>query len=117
MEGTNVQEVIDVLFNMTIFVFIGTVMPWSSYSDDYLGLSYWRLILMAIFILLFRRLPIVMALFKFMPAIKTTQEGNKFLNLLVFWLLLLLLLLFANKKYKKIILALFTGWFGPMGVS
>nr|CAG8440996.1 13660_t:CDS:10 [Entrophospora candida] len=87
MEGSNVQEVIDMLFNMTIFVFIGTAMPWSSYNDDYLGLSYWRLILMAIFILLFRRLPIVMALFKFMPAVKTTQE------------------------------ALFTGWFGPMGVS
>nr|CAG8640644.1 4731_t:CDS:10 [Entrophospora candida] len=82
-----VQEVIDVLFNMTIFVFLGTVMPWSSYNDEYLGLSYWRLILMAIFILLFRRLPIVMALFKIMPTIKTTQE------------------------------ALFTGWFGPMGVS
>nr|CAG8573421.1 2615_t:CDS:10 [Entrophospora candida] len=87
MEGSNVQEVVDMLFNMTIFVFIGTAMPWSSYNDDYLGLSYWRLILMAIFILLFRRLPIVMALFKFMPAVKTTQE------------------------------ALFTGWFGPMGVS
>ncbi|CAJ0759785.1 5169_t:CDS:10 [Entrophospora sp. SA101] len=85
MHGSNVQEVIDMLFNMTIFVFIGTAMPWSSYNDDYLGLSYWRLILMAIFILFFRRLPIVMALFKFMPAVKTTQE------------------------------ALFTGWFGPMG--
>nr|CAG8633448.1 14559_t:CDS:10 [Entrophospora candida] len=87
MDGSKVQEVIDVLFNMTIFVFLGTVMPWSSYNDEYLGLSYWRLILMAIFMLLFRRLPIVMALFKIMPAIKTTQE------------------------------ALFTGWFGPMGVS
>lgn len=47
----------------------------------------WRLIVLAILILLFRRMPIILALYKWIPDIKTFRE------------------------------AIFVGWFGPMGVG
>lgn len=75
------------MLNLAIFVYLGTVIPWSSFSEEALGLSYWRLIVIAILILLFRRLPIVMALLKVIPALKTRREG------------------------------IFAGWFGPIGVG
>ncbi|PKY41739.1 hypothetical protein RhiirA4_315068 [Rhizophagus irregularis] len=81
------QDVIDLLLNLAIFVYLGTVIPWSSFNEADLGLSYWRLIVVAILILLFRRLPIVMALLKVIPALKTRREG------------------------------IFAGWFGPIGVA
>ncbi|RIA97144.1 Sodium/hydrogen exchanger family-domain-containing protein [Glomus cerebriforme] len=81
------QDVIDLLLNLAIFVYLGTVIPWSSFNEATLGLSYWRLIVVATLILLFRRLPIVMALLKVIPALKTRREG------------------------------IFTGWFGPIGVA
>lgn len=52
-----------------------------------LGLTWWRLVIIAILILIFRRLPIVLLLKPVMPAMKTYRE------------------------------ALFSGWFGPMGVG
>ncbi|GBC06035.1 hypothetical protein RclHR1_06580007 [Rhizophagus clarus] len=81
------QDVIDLLLNLAIFVYLGTVIPWSSFNEVTLGLSYWRLIVVATLILLFRRLPIVMALLKVIPVLKTRREG------------------------------IFTGWFGPIGVA
>lgn len=47
----------------------------------------WRLFVLAILVLLLRRLPVVLALYKFIPAIRTWRE------------------------------AVFTGWFGPIGVG
>ncbi|CAB4425698.1 unnamed protein product [Rhizophagus irregularis] len=38
------QDVIDLLLNLAIFVYLGTVIPWSSFNEADLGLSYWRLI-------------------------------------------------------------------------
>ncbi|CAG8499918.1 11164_t:CDS:10 [Funneliformis mosseae] len=81
------QDVIDLLLNLAIFVYLGTIIPWTSFDNEVLGLSYWRLIVISIIILLFRRLPIVMACYKIIPAIKTHREG------------------------------IFAGWFGPIGVG
>ncbi len=50
-------------------------------------MSVWRLIVLAICILLARRLPVIMALYRWIPDIKTPRE------------------------------AAFVGWFGPMGVG
>jgi hypothetical protein len=52
-----------------------------------LQLSVWRVIVLAILILLFRRMPVILALYKWIPDIKTFRE------------------------------AAFVGWFGPMGVG
>ncbi|KAI8994490.1 Sodium/hydrogen exchanger family-domain-containing protein [Pilobolus umbonatus] len=86
-EQAHFQEVIDMMLNLAIFVYIGAMIPWSDFQNPVLGLTPWRLISIAILVLFFRRLPIVLLLKPVMPAIKTYRE------------------------------AIFTGWFGPMGVG
>ncbi|TFY54882.1 hypothetical protein EVJ58_g8593 [Rhodofomes roseus] len=81
------SSVIDLLFNIASFVFIGAWMPFDSFADATLTLSVWRLIVIAILVLLLRRLPIIMALYKWIPDVKTFRE------------------------------AIFSGHFGPMGVG
>ncbi|KAI8348848.1 Sodium/hydrogen exchanger family-domain-containing protein [Choanephora cucurbitarum] len=86
-EEAHFQEVIDMMLNLAIFVYIGAIIPWSDFNNEQLGLSTWRLITIAVLVLFFRRLPIVVLLKPVMPAIKTYRE------------------------------AVFSGWFGPMGVG
>ncbi|KAJ1674263.1 hypothetical protein EV182_003637, partial [Spiromyces aspiralis] len=52
------QEVLDSLFNITFFVYFGTVIPWNDFNNSAIGLSPWRLVVVAILILILRRLPI-----------------------------------------------------------
>ncbi|KAI7890666.1 Sodium/hydrogen exchanger family-domain-containing protein [Mucor mucedo] len=86
-EKAHLMEVVDILLNLSVFVYIGATMPWSLFNSDLLQISVWRLVVLAILVLIFRRLPIVLALYKLIPAIKTWRE------------------------------AVFTGWFGPIGVG
>ncbi|KAI5123463.1 hypothetical protein M0805_008833 [Coniferiporia weirii] len=81
------SSVIDLLFNIAAFVFIGAWMPFNTFSNAELTLSVWRLIVIAILILLLRRLPIILALYKWIPDVKTFRE------------------------------AVFSGHFGPIGVG
>ncbi|KAL1741428.1 Sodium/hydrogen exchanger family-domain-containing protein [Schizophyllum fasciatum] len=81
------SSVIDLLFNIAAFVYVGAWMPFDSFADDMLTLSVWRLIVIAILILLLRRLPAIVALYRWIPDIKTFRE------------------------------AVFTGHFGPMGIG
>ncbi|CAO3630907.1 unnamed protein product [Mucor fragilis] len=86
-EEAHFQEVIDMMLNLAIFVYIGAIIPWSDFGNAELGLTPWRLVVIAILVLFFRRLPIVLLLKPVMPAMKTYRE------------------------------AIFSGWFGPMGVG
>lgn len=80
---SQIVEVIDMLFNISYFIFFGAIIPWARFVE----ISVWRLVLLAALILLFRRLPIVMALKPWMPTLHSRKE------------------------------AFFAGWFGPMGVG
>jgi len=86
-EESHVSNVIDLLINLAYFVYFGTIIPWEMFNDVELGLSAWRLSVLAIFVILFRRIPIMMALKPIIPDIKTWRE------------------------------ALFAGHFGPIGVG
>jgi Na(+)/H(+) antiporter len=86
-EESSVSNVIDLLLNLAYFVYFGTIIPWNEFNDAVLGLQAWRLAVLAIFIILFRRIPIMMALKPLIPDIKTWRE------------------------------ALFAGHFGPIGVG
>lgn len=86
-EASHVSNVIDLLLNLTYFVYFGTIIPWEQYNSGYLGLNVWRLVVIAIFVIFFRRIPIMMALKPFIPDIKSWRE------------------------------ALFAGHFGPIGVG
>ncbi|THX86133.1 Na+/H+ antiporter [Aureobasidium pullulans] len=86
-EESHVSNVIDLLINLAFFVYFGTIIPWAQYDSEIIGLSAWRLVVIAILVLLFRRIPIMLALKPIIPDIKTWRE------------------------------ALFAGHFGPIGVG
>ena len=86
----SLQPTIDMLLNLSIFMWFGAVCPWGSFlRNDVIPI--YRLVLLGILILLFRRLPVVLALHTFQWSkvwqIEQTQQ------------------------------ALFVGFFGPIGVS
>jgi Na(+)/H(+) antiporter len=86
-EESHVSNVIDLLINLAYFVYLGTIIPWEQYNNPGLGLTPWRLVVIALFVIFFRRIPIMMALKPVIPDIKTWRE------------------------------ALFAGHFGPIGVG
>jgi sodium/hydrogen antiporter len=86
-EESHVSNVIDLLLNLTYFVYLGTIIPWAQYNSPEHGLEPWRLVVIAIFVIFFRRIPIMLACKPFIPDIKTWRE------------------------------ALFAGHFGPIGVG
>ena len=87
--GVHLPNVLDLLLNSAMFVYLGTIIPWYAFEPQ--SITPWltpgRLLLYLFLVLLFRRLPIVLALYKWVPDIRTLRE------------------------------ALFCGHFGPMGLG
>ncbi|KAJ2778256.1 hypothetical protein H4R18_004703 [Coemansia javaensis] len=81
---TGLQETFNGLLSMAFFTYFGTIVPWSAYTDV---LRPWRIAVAAVLIMLLRRLPVLMATYRLIPAVRSWQD------------------------------ALFAGWFGPVGVS
>jgi len=86
-EESHVSNVIDLLINLAFFVYFGTIIPWELFNAPVIGLSPWRLVVLGILVLFFRRIPIMLVLKPVIPDIKTWRE------------------------------ALFAGHFGPIGVG
>ncbi|KAI9370389.1 Na(+)/H(+) antiporter 1 [Aspergillus egyptiacus] len=84
-----VNSCIDVLLNFGGFMYIGAVIPWEEFHQpDVTGITYSRLILLGFLVLLFRRIPSTLLLYKLMPKV--------------------------CKNWKE---ALFMGYFGPIGIG
>ena len=86
-EESMFSNVIDLLFNCACFIFIGAWIPFEDFDAPELSISPWRLIVLGLLIVLLRRLPIMLALYKWIPDIHTFRE------------------------------CVFAGHFGPMGVG
>lgn len=86
-EESYFSNVIDLLFNVTAFIYIGAILPFAEFANSDLTLSVWRLVVLMICIFVLRRLPIILAVYKWVPDIHTLRE------------------------------ALFVGHFGPIGVG
>ncbi|KAJ3413831.1 hypothetical protein HDV05_007431 [Chytridiales sp. JEL 0842] len=86
IKAAPLQEVVDNLLNLTYFVFIGIVMPWSDFGGTE-GVAIWKLVVFAVWMMVVRRVPIVMALYFWIPSLKDLKE------------------------------AFFAGWFGPIGAG
>lgn len=86
-EESHVSNVIDLLLNLAFFVYFGSIIPWEDYNAPDLGLTPWRLVVIAILVIFFRRIPIMLVLKPIIPDVKTWRE------------------------------ALFAGHFGPIGVG
>ncbi|KAL2784827.1 Sodium/hydrogen exchanger family-domain-containing protein [Aspergillus keveii] len=84
-----VNPCIDVLLNFGGFMYIGAVIPWDDFHQpDTSGITWPRLLLLGVLVLLFRRIPSTLALYKFMPK--------------------------CCKNWRE---ALFMGYFGPIGIG
>jgi NhaP-type Na+/H+ or K+/H+ antiporter len=81
------SSVIDTLFNVAAFIYVGAWIPFNEFHNAALSLSVWRLIVIAILVLLLRRLPIMVMTYRWIPDIKTFRE------------------------------AVFSGHFGPIGIG
>ena len=86
-EESHVSNVIDLLLNLAYFVFLGAIIPWGEYNSPELGMTPWRLVVIALLVIFFRRIPVMLALKPIIPDIKNWRE------------------------------ALFAGHFGPIGVG
>jgi sodium/hydrogen antiporter len=86
-EESHVSNVIDLLLNLTYFVYFGTVIPWDQFNAPEYGMIPWKLVVIGVFVVFFRRIPIMLALKPIIPDVKTWRE------------------------------ALFAGHFGPIGVG
>ncbi|KAK9328928.1 Sodium/hydrogen exchanger family-domain-containing protein [Lipomyces starkeyi] len=86
-EESHVSNVIDLLLNLAYFVYFGSIVPWNLYNAPQLGISPWKLSILAILIILFRRIPVMLMIKPIVPDIRTWRE------------------------------ALFCGHFGPIGVG
>lgn len=82
----SLQPTIDMLLNVAVFIWFGAVCPWNSFAHNNV-IPLWRLVLLGITVLLFRRIPIVMAMHKQIHQIEEFKQA---------W---------------------FVGFFGPIGVS
>jgi sodium/hydrogen antiporter len=82
----SLQPTVDLILNMAIFMWLGAVCPWTTFTDGSIIPAH-RLLFLGILVLLLRRLPAIYLLRRFIPQISSRR------------------------------LALFTGFFGPIGIS
>ncbi|KAK4504165.1 hypothetical protein PRZ48_005081 [Zasmidium cellare] len=85
----HLPNVIDLMLNSAMFVYLGTIMPWEQFSPQYSmdWITPGRLVAFLVLVLLFRRIPVMIAVYRWVPDIKTLRE------------------------------AVFCGHFGPMGLG
>ncbi|KAK4164770.1 Sodium/hydrogen exchanger family-domain-containing protein [Cladorrhinum sp. PSN259] len=84
-----VNSSMDVLLNFGGFMYVGMIIPWDEFHQpEVTGITYPRLFGLAFLILLFRRIPAILAMYKFMPKVV--------------------------KNWKE---AIFMGYFGPIGIG
>jgi NhaP-type Na+/H+ or K+/H+ antiporter len=70
----SLQPTVDMLLNVSIFMWFGAVCPWSSFLDNSV-IPIYRLIPLGICILLLRRLPFVWSIHKFIPQIEHHRQA------------------------------------------
>lgn len=87
IEASNFSEIVSHLVNIFAFIYVGATIPFKAWNDAILTLVPWKMVLLALAILLLRRMPIMLLLRRLMPELKTDRE------------------------------ALFCAHFGPVGVS
>jgi NhaP-type Na+/H+ or K+/H+ antiporter len=84
-----VNSCIDVLLNLGGFMYVGSIIPWKEFHQpDLTGITIGRLMGLGFLVLIFRRIPAILMMYKFMPRVV--------------------------RNYKE---ALFMGYFGPIGIG
>ncbi|KZP18753.1 Sodium/hydrogen exchanger [Athelia psychrophila] len=81
------SSILDLVLNCACFIYIGAWLPFTTYDSPEFGITPWRLIVLFLAILVLRRIPPLLLLYKWIPEIPSWRD------------------------------ALFSGHFGPMGVG
>jgi len=74
-EGEVFSSVIDLVLNCACFVYIGAWIPFNAFTIDSLGVTPWRLIILTGGILVLRRIPAILALYRWIPEITSWREA------------------------------------------
>lgn len=74
-EGESFAPVIDFILNCGCFVYIGAWLPFKSFSMPELGITPWNLFLLSCGIVILRRIPAILALYKWIPEITSWREA------------------------------------------
>ncbi|TKY86231.1 hypothetical protein EX895_005056 [Sporisorium graminicola] len=74
-EESEVDNCLDLLLNLVFFSFLGATIPWDSFNDPANGITPGRLVLLSVLVLLFRRLPAMVALYKYVPTLHDISEA------------------------------------------
>jgi sodium/hydrogen antiporter len=77
---SGLSATIDLLLNLTFYVFIGSIVPWPAFSSKALDIVPWRLVLGTLAIFMFRRIPI----FMFLNWCKLITEFTTLLDAIVY---------------------------------
>jgi NhaP-type Na+/H+ or K+/H+ antiporter len=75
IEGEAFASVVELLLNCGCFFYIGAWLPWGHFTLPDLGISPWKLIVLCIGILFLRRIPVLLALYKWIPEITNWREA------------------------------------------
>ncbi|RSL58697.1 hypothetical protein CEP54_007637 [Fusarium duplospermum] len=70
----SLQPTIDMLLNVTIFLWYGAVIPWELFNENSV-MPIWKLVVLGILVLLLRRLPWVFAMHKWIPQIEEAKQA------------------------------------------
>jgi len=81
------SSILDLVLNCACFIYIGAWLPFNRFDISELGITPWRLVLLMLVILVLRRIPSLLILYRVMPEVSNWRE------------------------------ALFCGHFGPIGVG
>lgn len=74
-EDSNFSNIIDLLINCAVFIYIGATMPFADFNDSTLTIDAWRLAVIGICVLIARRMPAMLLMYKWIPDIKTFREA------------------------------------------
>ncbi|KAI2704638.1 hypothetical protein CBS147354_9632 [Penicillium roqueforti] len=70
----SLQPTIDMLLNVTIFLWYGAYLPWDHFGDNPV-ISTWRLVVLGVLVLLLRRLPWVFGIHKWIHQIEEARQA------------------------------------------
>lgn len=69
------SSVIDYVLNCGCFIYIGAWLPFEAYNSPELGLTPWRLVVFMLSILVLRRIPPLLLLYRWVPEITSWKEA------------------------------------------
>ena len=74
-EAESFASVIDLMLNCACFIYIGAWLDFKAFDSPALGITPWRLAILFLCIVTFRRIPALLTLYKWVPEINTWQEA------------------------------------------